>query len=360
MTIENDQAPPEADTRLDEMSTHENNPPDETIDHSVDSDEPTSAVDAINTALGLGKGEPDEVPEGDDKPVIEGVTEDPAKAKSEEKPGDDKKAEGEEELPEEIKTASEATQNRFREVISTNKDLTAQVETLTAQSETLEQDVEGFRQTIQYSQATPDEFGQLMEYSKLVKSGDPEQMRQGLALLDEKRSALALQLGEAVPGVDLLDGFPDLQGAVDDMQMTQEIAEETAKLRRESQTKTQQQEVTTQQNDGAQAFETAKNDGLKSVVDYTSQLAATDVDYPKIEAALLEQAQIIAGTHSPDMWQGELERTYNLLKKTMASQVTKTAPNKNRTPLRPGGGSGGAQVPTTPLAAIDQALGFGE
>src|SRR5690606_35109712 len=79
--------------------------------------------------------------------------------------------------------------------------------------------------------ATPEQFGEVLDYLKAVNSGDPAQIRGALKKVQDELNALSRMVGEPVAGVDLLDEHPDLKEAVEAGTLTPELAQELAASR---------------------------------------------------------------------------------------------------------------------------------
>jgi len=242
-------------------------------------------------------------------------------------------------LPEGTK---EATTERFNKMIESHKELNTR-------TETAEKDVADFREVITYSQATPEEFNELMEYSRMAKSGD---LDGALALLDRQRHAIAQLLGKPVEGVDQLGEFPDLQNQVDEMDLPQEVALELAASRRRE--KLQQQQVQGQQDTQAaqRQQQQARATAQQQITQLGQQWAANDIDYGAKHDLLMKQAAVIAQAYPPEFWSQAMTDYYQTL------QVqAKPAPDSKPNPLRPQGGGGGKEAPGSMLDAVNRSLG---
>lgn len=119
-----------------------------------------------------------------------------------------------------------------------------------AERKQLEQDINEVRELISSTKMSPDEFAQVLEYGRLVNTGDEKDLRVALELIESQREALYQKLGVEAPGVDLLAGHEDLKNAVENLEITKERALELAKYRKADQIKQQQtqaQQQTAQQ-----------------------------------------------------------------------------------------------------------------
>ncbi len=318
--------------------------------------EPTSLLDALTEELGgedddaagepvsretEGDGSADDE-EGDDDDEQE--TEEAGEGAQEEAPVTD-----EEDLyaplPEDVK---EKTRERFEKLVESHKAVTRQLETFREENE-------GFREVIRYSQATPEEFNQLVEYSHLVKSGDPENLKAALKILDEQRAAIARLVNEPVAGVDQLAEFPDLRERVERMELGEQDAIEIAALRRREAAIQAQQQAAAQQRQQAESLQQQAAAAQQEIVALASQWQANDIDYPKKHERLMAKAQEIAATYPPHLWKQALADYYDAMQ--VAAPPAPPPQENPPQPLRPRPGGGGKPVPQSMLQAVEQALG---
>lgn len=75
-------------------------------------------------------------------------------------------------------------------------------------------------------------FAQVLEFGRLISSNDRSQKQHAMRMLDQVRANLAAELGEEVPGVDLLAAHPDLLKSVNEMSIDRKHAIEIANARR--------------------------------------------------------------------------------------------------------------------------------
>jgi len=244
-------------------------------------------------------------------------------------------------LPDDVK---EKTRERFNKLVESHKALSTELETYRSENE-------GFREVINYSQATPEEFNQLIEYSRLVKTGD---LKAALNMLDEQRAQIARLLDEPVAGVDQLADFPDLKQRVEQMELSQEDALEIAALRRREAAIREQQRASIQQQEQLTTQQQAVDQASQAIVQMVNQWQANDIDFPRKQEKLLAKAQEIAENYPPNLWQQALKDYYDAMQVVPApAPETPASPQ----PLRPQSGGGGKPVPRSMLQAVEQALG---
>ncbi|HFD80476.1 MAG TPA: hypothetical protein ENK05_08830 [Gammaproteobacteria bacterium] len=318
--------------------------------------EPSSLLEAVTEELGgddEGAGEGAEASddaghdhgdEGNANAGAEGTDSDNSEAEAE---GNDKADEGGEEddlyapLPDDVK---EKTRERFNKLVESHKALSTELETYRSENE-------GFREVINYSQATPEEFNQLIEYSRLVKTGD---LKAALNMLDEQRAQIARLLDEPVAGVDQLADFPDLKQRVEQMELSQQDALEIAALRRREAAIREQQQAAVQQQEQATTLQQEVDRASQAIVQMVNQWQANDIDFPRKQERLMAKAQEIAERYPPDLWQQALQDVYDAMQVVQAP-ASETPPSPQ--PLRPQSGGGGKPVPRSMLQAVEQALG---
>lgn len=250
------------------------------------------------------------------------------------------------------------SQARFQKLVDTTKAAVAEKEKIQTQLTEREQTVTGFRKILEETHTGPEEMSMLLEYNRMVKTGDLEG---ALKLIDDQRRQIAQALGRPVDGVDLLEGFPDLAAEVKDMKITPERANEIASARRAAAQARQAEERrrATEQTQGQ--VEQVRKKALNDIAAFASTKSKEDVDYKKKEDILLAAVDRITKKFPAQHWLAALEEAYEAITVT----ATTAAPGNGEhakpgeQPLRPNAGGGGVPTPKTMGAAIDQALGYG-
>jgi hypothetical protein len=120
------------------------------------------------------------------------------------KPKDDKAKPDLHKMPEGLKPES---QSRFRELSNEVKTLSKRAETAETAVQQHVATINGFRDILQETRTSAEELSQLLEYNRMIKTGDLEN---AMRFLDQQRAEIARFLGRPVDGVDLLAGHPDL------------------------------------------------------------------------------------------------------------------------------------------------------
>lgn len=227
-------------------------------------------------------------------------------------------------------------QERFQKLAGTVKELTQQTQALNEQ-------VGYVRDTFQQHGITQPQFEQAAEVLGMLNKGD---YRGALQVLDQQRQQIALALGEPLPGVDALAGFPDLRQRVDGLLMTEADAIELARHRQtqgyQRQQYEQQQSQQREQQGQQQAIQTAQS----AVDTWWKQTAATDIDAPAIEAKLLPHIPALLQGVPPAAWANVIQQQYRILKEAAGSFRRQPSPQGGGDPLRPtGSGSAPQQRP---------------
>lgn len=235
-------------------------------------------------------------------------------------------------------------QERFQQLANTNKELTTKL----AEWEPMVQSVVGLQQVFQENGVRREQFEQAMQVVGLMNRGDFEG---ALAALDEQRKLISLHLGKPLPGANALADYPDLQQAVDNLQITEQHAMELARARM-AQHQTQQHQQRQQQVQQTQQQEAqAVQSGQLAVDKFCKARMADDLDYARIEPLLLDQIKdgLLEGI-PPERWAQVVQKTYGLIKQT-ASQ-SRTAGGATPQALRPTGGQSPSAQPRNAYEAM--------
>ena len=244
------------------------------------------------------------------------------------------------------------SRTRFQKLVDTAKQQTERATKAEATIAEKEAIVTNFRAILDETKTSSEDLSQLLEYNRLVKSGDLEA---ALEVLDEQRSLVARMLGRPIEGVDVLEEFTDLKQEVTDGTLTIARAAEIAKARRVQQGLQNQQRSQDQTNQQAGAKQKAVNDALGSIQTFAAEMASTDVDYAKKEEILLKSVDAISSKFPANLWLDQVRMLYDNI-----SVIPTPQPNQTRTaPLRPNSGGGGNAQPKSMLDAINNGLGYG-
>jgi hypothetical protein len=252
--------------------------------------------------------------------------------------------------PDEKKALGAKAQARFSEVITTLKSREAEIATLNQEMVPLKEARDAITSILAETKTTPDQMSAYLEFNRMLQSGDPKDLENALAMIENQRVAIYKALGREPEGgdVDLLADFPDLKEKVAEAQITREAALELAAGRRakaaaEAQSKREQ---ATQQS--AAETKKAQDKGLADITAWASGLAKTDIDYKAKEEKLLEQVDEVIKTYPPNQWLATLKLLYQGIAVTKAAPA---APKKEQ-PIRPTGAKPGAKAPQNMFEAM--------
>ncbi len=251
--------------------------------------------------------------------------------------------------PEDDLSIPDGLSPRARERFQSLVDLVKQRET---EATTIRSDLEMFREVVRSSGADPHEFAQLLDYSRMVKSGDLEG---ALRVLDEQRRNIALALGRPLPGVNALEQFPDLAHRVQTYQMDEQAALEIARSRvAQQQMEAAQREQMMRMQSEQQSMQ-VRQQAVSMIDRMGAEWAKSDPDYARKEAIIAEQLPLIAQQFPPNLWPQQVAILYQTVSKMPAP-----APQRQNgpAPLRPSGQSGGARNPSSMLEAMEMGLGY--
>lgn len=317
------------------------------------------AVEALDKALAAAEGLP---PGADDAPPAKPV-EAPADARPEEKgekpadeaakDGEPPKAETPEKTPEqeadELGLKAKARE-RFHELsgykaavkragIENLEDLPRIVERARVADQ-----LEG---AIQQTGATPEQYGQAIQYLALVNSGDPEALSKAYEIMQQELATLAKALGKEVPGVhDPLAEHPDLKQEVEEGDITRKRALEIAAQRAAMAQSQAVRQAQSAQQHRQREFEEA----VQELNMLGAQLKQADPLYPAKVQALLPTIELIRENFPPTEWAARVKQAY--------AKVQVAAPAPAQQPLPPPGpvrsvAPAGVSVAPTPKNELD-------
>lgn len=257
-------------------------------------------------------------------------------------------------MPEGLKKDGQA---RFQKLVEATKAERAEREKVETQLAEREQTVVGFRKILEETHTGPEEMSMLLEYNRMVKTGDLEG---ALKVIDEQRRQIAQALGRPVDGVDLLEGYDDLKAEVKEEKITPERAAEIATARREREAARRADEQRRRGEQNQDQRKQIREKALTAISEFAAKKSKEDIDYKKKEDILLAAVDRISKRFPPEHWLAALEEAYEAITVTATAAPANGEPAKSGAqPLRPNAGGGGVATPKTMGAAIDQALGYG-
>lgn len=237
------------------------------------------------------------------------------------------------------------------------------IETIKAQETLVEQHNQLFK-TITDTGASPDEFGQMVGYMRLVHSADPKHLEVAYSVLQGELRSLCIRMGKPIPEVNFLrdKGNEDLITEIKEGKISVNRAHEIAVARA---TGTQ----TMQRTEATRTAEQSKKDDAAAADAGTKALDALDAELVKRDGEAVFKAKYdilvpmlkpLFERLDPKEWVGVFRSHYDNLKVAPRTAPPPPPPPPNRQqPLRPKTPAGGAppnKAPSSVLDAINQAL----
>ncbi|WOB24755.1 MULTISPECIES: hypothetical protein [Xanthomonas] len=229
---------------------------------------------------------------------------------------------------------NERTQKRFRELT----ERAAEVEPLRTKAAKADE----WEQTITSTGATPQQFGNALNYLAAINSKDPDAMAQAYDSMSKELQWLGQRIGREAPGFDPISAHADLAEKVASGDLTREVAAEMAQHRQrgvlqQEQRANQQQSYQTQQ---------AEQTGLAQVQALGSQLKATDPAFAQKLPYLMPTVEIIQSTLPPDQWAAAVHNAYMRLPAVAAPAPAAPVARSANNPTRANAGVSLAAKPT--------------
>lgn len=202
-------------------------------------------------------------------------------------------------------------QERFRALVTANKEIQQQVEGLREQTEYVGTQ---FRQ----NGITQPQFELAVGLIGAMNRGDWPTVIKGM---QEQMRQVALLSGQHIDGIDMLSGMPDLRERVENLQLSREDAAELARGRTVQQM-TQRQRAEQAQAEREQQAEQvhqqrdaqARQQAVAAVDQLCSDLKRSDLDFARIEAALLPRVGELFAHLPPSQWPAAFKSQYDLMK----------------------------------------------
>ena len=328
--------------------TEDSQPPvDENSESSPETEE--TVVDAVQKALS----EDDEPTPSDAKEESEAKEEtQEQEAKDEVKPKTETTSEPDNTEPElytEPENLQPKASQRFRDLVADNK---AKASELVHATEAVTQ----IQKSVNESGLSPNEFATLLDYGKLAVSQDRSLKEQALHFARAEVQRLSQEMGIEVEGVDLLDGFNDLQDQVDNYELSREHAVELAIGRRNQQRSESQQQQVHQQQQHQEQNATLIQSATKEIESFMDQQKKTDIDFSAKEKYLLSQVDYIQQNYQPSQWASVVSQLYGAVG-SMASTQTQQAKRTAQAPLQSSGVTSGSANAGSMADAIMAELG---
>lgn len=300
------------------------------IDNIGTADAPDQPVETTGEPAGEGAEAPPAKVGDKTKAFLDGITEDVNQPKVEAKPVE-KPAEDKPPVAEVAKTPEQEEAELLDGVKSERGK--ERIKSVFAKAKALETDIGEFRELINSTGMSPQDFAQTLEFGRLMNSGDEKNLRVALEMVEGQRQALYAKLGVEAPGIDLLTGHDDLKSAVENMEITRDRAVELAKFRKVDGENRQRVQVQQQSLQDQQQFAQTVQQASQSMEGYL-ETRKNEVDHLPRMKVLADhfkdpaKMQAFVSTYRPDQWAATVKMMYDNV------SVARPAPQTNQQPLR--------------------------
>lgn len=246
------------------------------------------------------------------------------------------------------------TQERMVSLIDTAKKLTTERDQYKGQYE----EIMGY---ISESRATPEQYGQALEYLSWVNSGDPTKIQKCIQFMQTELAALSKIAGVPVNGVDLLAEHADLKQEVADGAISRQRAEEIAAARNHQAMRAGHARVTSEQDAQNQLIAHGRSELNK----LEAELSANDPHYAYKKGILVESLKGVFAQVDPRKWRSTFKAAYDRLPNPApaAKPAARTVPGATgakppvNNPLRARNPAGGqSPAPKSLFDAVSQGI----
>ena len=325
-----------------EESVIEDSQSPEDAENSESSTEKESVVDAVLNELS-DESEPEEIPD-EQTDSQEKQSADETSKKPEEETPEATDANSEDELYAEPEGLKPKAQERFRTLVEANKSKDQELEESRST-------VSEIQKTITETGISPQEFGGLLDFARMATSQSPDEKKQAFQIAKNEMQRLAKEIGVEEGGVDLLDGYQDLQEKVDNYELDRSDAVELANARRGQQRVSQQQQDAVQQQQQSANQQSDVDNSAQAIETYMLNQQKTDIDFAAKEKYLMGQVGTIQQQYPPSQWPAVVAQLYNALGTMSGNQVQQKKLTAN-SPLQSSGQATGASTPGSMADAI--------
>jgi len=188
-----------------------------------------------------------------------------------------------------------------------------------------------WEQTIQATGASPEQFGNMLNYLSAINSGDPAQMGKAYEAMQAELAWLGKQLGKPAPGYDPLAEHAELQAQIEQGVLSREAAQELIAARRQQAIYSERQQQSIQQ----QQRQAAQQQALDAVAVLGDKLRAQDGALFKTRFKAIEpMVAVIQDSLPPAQWAAAIEKAYQAAP-VIAATPRAPAPNPARTSSAP-------------------------
>lgn len=252
-------------------------------------------------------------------------------------------------------TVKAATRERITSLVES-------VKAVTGERDTFKQDLDALLAPITAAGASLEQFNESMNLVKLLNSPHQHEQMQALEYLQGATAALAERLGHVLPGMDPLEGYPDLVQAVHQKQMTPAGAAEVARSRRQLQASQRFMQDGQQRTQSEQQRQQAVAAGQNALKALEQSLQEANPTLYKARVAIMRADTAFTNklrAMPPGQWAGAFAEHYRTVKVAPPAAAPTTAPAaRSPAPLRgktPAGTA--AKPPGSMLEAVKAGLG---
>lgn len=294
--------------------------------------------------------------------MLDELTDDPNKPKDEAKTATEAAKPKPKPEAEAAKTASpEQEEAELLEVVKSERGR-ERIKAVFAERKALETNINEFRDIVQSTGMSAQDFAQTLEFGRLVNSGDEKNMRVALEMIERQRAAIYERLGVEAPGVDLLADHADLKQAVENLEIPRDRAVELAKFRKlDAQNRAQQQASQAQAQD-IQGHQQSIGQASVAMKEYLAT-REKEVDHPARMKVITDhfkdpaKLQQFVETYQPHQWAATIRMMYDNIQIPRAAAAPRPQPIRSR-PAVLGTASTSALTPMDRLTQRMESMGL--
>ncbi len=223
------------------------------------------------------------------------------------------------------------------------------------------QQLEQFVTMVRETGASPEQFNTALTYISAVHSDDPQRLQAARQVLQSELAAIDRRLG--VPpsaddqAQDLLGRHQDLAQAVENMDISREMAVKLAAEREATREEVSRRRQRDQQAEQSARHQQEISQAAADVAALERDLQSRDPNYGAKRPFLERRAAEVARTYPPHLWRERLAAAHQEITELMAASAP--APRRGQQPLRPGSsGHAGAAAPKDMEGVVMQTLGI--
>lgn len=226
----------------------------------------------------------------------------------------------------------------------------------------LSEQLSGLRETVASTGMNARQLAELLDYGRLMMSGNMDNMRQALQLLDTHRAYICQQLGVESAAIDPLSAHEDLKKSVDDFTLSREHALEIARARAAAQHQQQQQAAAQQQAaqiQQQQAQQQLIQQSSANVDQYLARRAGEPGHAAKMAqlAAYFQNPQNVqhfVQTYQPQQWAATVAMMYDQMQAPAPAPTPAPLSRRATSPAAAAGMFSGGIGTQPPSAEIDR------